>query len=101
MALKTILKKLAQGRDWAHCGRTWLGHCLRADLKVLPIPKDPNDEKNVLLEIRAGTGGDEAALFAAEVFRMYSRYAERAALEGRRHLRERAPARAASRKSSP
>ncbi len=41
------------------------------------IPKDPNDEKNVLLEIRAGTGGDEAALFAAELFRMYSRYAER------------------------
>jgi peptide chain release factor 1 len=50
---------------------------LDAELLVLLIPKDPNDEKNVLLEIRAGTGGDEAALFAGEVFRMYSRYAER------------------------
>src|SRR5690348_17114272 len=47
------------------------------ELKVLLIPKDPNDEKNVILEIRAGTGGDEAALFAADLFRMYSRYAER------------------------
>ncbi len=47
------------------------------DLKVLLIPKDPNDEKNVILEIRAGTGGDEATLFAAEVLRMYARYAER------------------------
>jgi peptide chain release factor 1 len=46
-------------------------------LKVLLVPKDPNDEKNVLLEIRAGTGGDEAALFAGDLFRMYSRYAER------------------------
>ena len=45
-------------------------------MKVLLIPKDPNDEKNVILEIRAGTGGDEASLFAAELFRMYSRYAE-------------------------
>jgi peptide chain release factor 1 len=50
---------------------------LLANLKVLLIPKDPNDEKNVMLEIRAGTGGDEAALFAGELFRMYSRYAER------------------------
>jgi len=46
------------------------------ELKRLLIPKDPNDEKNVILEIRAGTGGDEATLFAAEMFRMYSRYAE-------------------------
>ncbi len=46
-------------------------------LKVLLIPKDPNDEKNVIVEIRAGTGGDEATLFAAEVLRMYARYAER------------------------
>jgi peptide chain release factor 1 len=46
------------------------------DLKVLLLPKDPNDEKNVILEIRAGTGGDEATLFVAEVFRMYTRYAE-------------------------
>jgi peptide chain release factor 1 len=50
---------------------------LLAEIPLLLIPKDPNDEKNVLLEIRAGTGGDEAALFAGEVFRMYSRYAER------------------------
>jgi peptide chain release factor 1 len=46
------------------------------DLKVLLLPKDPNDEKNVILEIRAGTGGDEASLFAAELFRLYTRYAE-------------------------
>ena len=46
------------------------------ELKVLLLPKDPNDEKNVVLEIRAGTGGDEATLFAQEIFRMYSRYAE-------------------------
>ena len=47
------------------------------ELKILLLPKDPNDEKNVIMEIRAGTGGDEATLFAAEVLRMYSRYAER------------------------
>jgi len=46
-------------------------------LKLLLLPKDPNDERNVILEIRAGTGGDEATLFVADVFRMYSRYAER------------------------
>ena len=46
------------------------------ELKLLLLPKDPNDEKSVIVEIRAGTGGDEAALFAAELFRMYSRYAE-------------------------
>jgi peptide chain release factor 1 len=50
---------------------------LLAELKVLLIPKDPNDSKNVVLEIRAGAGGDEAALFASDLFRMYSRYAER------------------------
>ncbi len=50
---------------------------LLAKLKVLLLPKDPNDEKNVILEIRGGAGGDESALFAAELFRMYSRYAER------------------------
>ena len=49
---------------------------LEQELKVLLLPKDPNDEKNILLELRAGTGGDEAALFAAELFRMYSKYAE-------------------------
>ena len=47
------------------------------ELRALLIPKDPNDEKNIVLEIRAGTGGDEAALFAGDLFRMYSRYAER------------------------
>lgn len=47
------------------------------ELKVLLLPKDPNDDKNVILEIRAGTGGDEATLFAAEILRMYARYAER------------------------
>jgi peptide chain release factor 1 len=46
------------------------------DLKVLLLPKDPNDEKNVVIEVRAGTGGDEASLFAAEIFRMYLRFAE-------------------------
>ena len=46
-------------------------------LKVLLLPKDPNDDKNLILEIRAGTGGDEAALFAADLFRIYTRYAER------------------------
>jgi len=49
---------------------------LLQEIKVLLIPKDPNDEKNVVLEIRAGTGGDEAGLFAADLFRMYARYAE-------------------------
>jgi peptide chain release factor 1 len=47
------------------------------DLRILLLPRDPNDEKNVILEIRAGTGGDEASLFAAEMLRMYGRYAER------------------------
>ena len=51
-------------------------HDLEQELKRLLIPKDPNDEKNVILEIRAGTGGDEAALFAADLFRIYSKYAE-------------------------
>jgi peptide chain release factor 1 len=49
---------------------------LEGDLKILLLPKDPNDEKNIVLEIRAGTGGDEATLFAGEVFRMYTRFAE-------------------------
>jgi peptide chain release factor 1 len=60
------LKSLAARRD-----------ALVGELKLLLVPKDPNDEKNVVLEIRAGTGGDEAALFAGELFRMYSKYAER------------------------
>src|SRR5262249_6357639 len=49
---------------------------IEAELRILLLPKDPNDEKNVVLEIRAGTGGDEATLFAQEIFRMYDRYAE-------------------------
>jgi peptide chain release factor 1 len=60
------VKSLAARRD-----------ALIAELKILLIPKDPNDEKDVVLEIRAGTGGDEAALFAAELFRMYTKFAER------------------------
>ncbi len=50
---------------------------LEQELKILLLPKDPNDEKNVIVEIRAGAGGDEAALFASELYRMYVRYAER------------------------
>jgi peptide chain release factor 1 len=50
---------------------------LEEQLRLLLLPKDPNDDKNIILEIRAGTGGDEAALFAADLFRMYSRYADR------------------------
>ena len=53
------------------------GDALETDLKRLLVPKDPRDERNVLLEIRAGTGGEEASLFVADLFRMYSRYAER------------------------
>jgi len=60
------LKSLEQQRD-----------ALLADIKVLMVPKDPNEEKNVMLEIRGGTGGDEAALFAGDLYRMYSRFAER------------------------
>jgi peptide chain release factor 1 len=63
---KEELKSLAARRD-----------AIVADLKILLVPKDPNDEKNVILEIRAGTGGDEAALFAGELFRMYTKFAER------------------------
>ena len=60
-----------KSRGWS---RNWAR--IEEELKVLLLPKDPNDEKNVMLEIRAGTGGDEATLFAAEMFRMYSRFAE-------------------------
>ncbi|RKM62531.1 peptide chain release factor 1 [Butyrivibrio sp. CB08] len=52
---------------------------LEEKLKILLLPKDPNDEKNVIVEIRAGVGGDEAALFAADMYRVYTRYAERQA----------------------
>jgi peptide chain release factor 1 len=68
------LKALADEEIAAHEARL---AALEAELQVLLIPKDPNDDRNVVLEIRAGTGGDEAALFASDLFRMYSRYAER------------------------
>ena len=58
---------------------------LEAELRLLLLPQDPDDEANIFLEIRAGTGGDEAALFAADLLRMYSRYAERQRLEARSH----------------
>ncbi|MBN2333335.1 MAG: peptide chain release factor 1 [Deltaproteobacteria bacterium] len=67
------LKELAQEEL---PGLTREKESLNKKLHFLLLPKDPNDEKNVVLEIRAGTGGDEAALFAADLFRMYSRYAE-------------------------
>jgi peptide chain release factor 1 len=63
---KEELKALSAKRD-----------ALLSELKVLLVPKDPNDAKNIILEIRAGTGGDEAALFAGELFRMYAKFAER------------------------
>jgi len=50
---------------------------LKKEMKILLLPKDPNDERNVIVEIRGGAGGDEAALFAGDLFRMYTRYAER------------------------
>lgn len=56
---------------------------LERELKILLLPKDPNDEKNVIVEIRAGAGGDEAALFAAEIYRMYVKFAESPELEDR------------------
>ncbi|HEX4823472.1 MAG TPA: peptide chain release factor 1 [Candidatus Polarisedimenticolaceae bacterium] len=65
----------AMAQDEARALEARLGE-LEAKLKVLLLPTDPNDAKNVVLEIRAGTGGDEATLFAAEMFRMYTRYAE-------------------------
>src|SRR6202043_2354903 len=78
---KTMLadEKDPEMRAYAHDELTQLESrvgAVEADLKVLLLPKDPNDEKDVILEIRAGTGGDEATLFAAEMFRMYTRYAE-------------------------
>ena len=70
----------AELRDLARQELAILGarrEALLSELRLLLVPKDPNDEKNVVLEIRAGTGGDEAGLFASDLFRMYSRYAER------------------------
>src|SRR6516162_9112457 len=77
---KTIVQEITHAEDLAKeelKSLTAKRDVIVAELKVLLVPKDPNDEKNVVLEIRAGTGGDEAALFAAELFRMYSKYAER------------------------
>ena len=80
---KRQAEELASDPDMADLAREELPrlNCriveLEAALRVLMTPKDPNDEKNILLEIRAGTGGDEAALFAGDLFRMYSRFAER------------------------
>jgi peptide chain release factor 1 len=88
---KTVVKAITQTEELAGAGDadmrelakeelkslTARRDALVAELKVLLVPKDPNDEKNVVLEIRAGAGGDEAALFAAELFRMYSKFAER------------------------
>ncbi len=67
------MKQMAHDEERALAGRLEIAE---RELKLLLIPKDPNDEKNVIVEIRAGTGGDEASLFAGELFRMYSRYAE-------------------------
>jgi peptide chain release factor 1 len=68
------MRRLAQEELAALAGRK---EALEATLRRLLLPKDPNDERNVILEVRAGTGGEEAALFAAELFRMYVRYAEK------------------------
>jgi peptide chain release factor 1 len=88
---KSLLQEIAQAEEIANQGDPEMRslaqeelkslfsrrETLSNELKVLLIPKDPNDDKNVILEIRAGTGGEEAALFAGELFRMYSRFAER------------------------
>jgi peptide chain release factor 1 len=67
------MKQMALDEEKQLIGRKEI---VERELKLLLLPKDPNDEKSVIVEIRAGTGGDEAALFAGELFRMYSRYAE-------------------------
>src|SRR5690349_9795632 len=88
---KKVLSDLIEAEEWLESGDPDLKamareelpglkerrDALEADLKILLIPKDPNDEKNVILEIRAGAGGDEAGLFAEEVLQMYLRYADR------------------------
>jgi peptide chain release factor 1 len=79
---KELLEESASDSEMKALAHDELAHLekqreqVEQELKILMLPKDPNDEKNVVLEIRAGTGGDEATLFAEEVFRMYSRYAE-------------------------
>jgi peptide chain release factor 1 len=74
MAADPALREFAEAE--AAAAKTRL-EGLEAELQKLLLPKDPNDERNLFLEVRAGTGGDESALFAAELFRMYARYAER------------------------
>ena len=88
---KTVVTEIAQTRELTEGGDADMRELaeqelatletrrddLLAEIKALMVPKDPNDEKNVVLEIRAGTGGDEAGLFAGELFRMYTRFAER------------------------
>ena len=89
--LKSVLKQLAEAREMIKEGEDEELKALAQEeleqleaekarltdeVKLLLLPKDPNDERNVIVEIRAGTGGDEAALFAQEIYRMYSRYAE-------------------------
>ena len=88
---KTVVKEAAQAEDLVKSGDADMRELateelrgleqrrdvLLAEIRGLLVPKDPNDQKNVVLEIRAGTGGYEAALFAGELFRMYSKYAER------------------------
>ena len=64
------------GREEVHEGEAKL-ELLDQELQILLLPKDPNDGRNVFLEIRAGTGGDEAAIFAGDLYRMYGRYAEK------------------------
>jgi peptide chain release factor 1 len=75
VAAETDPEMLAYAREELHSLEQKVA-TVEEELKVLLLPKDPNDEKNSVLEIRAGTGGDEATLFAAEIFRMYMRYAE-------------------------
>ncbi|MFL6246859.1 MAG: peptide chain release factor 1 [Thermoanaerobaculia bacterium] len=88
-ALRDIRKRIAEAREMVHADDDMRELAemeltelepreptLESELKILLQPKDPNDDKNVFVEVRAGTGGDEASLFAAEIMRMYIRYAE-------------------------
>ena len=72
---KLDAEMLAMTKDEAHQLEEKIAKT-QEELKLALLPKDPNDEKNIIMEIRAGAGGDEASIFAAELFRMYSRYAE-------------------------
>ena len=88
---RTVLQQISEARSLQETDDSEMRELVRADLesleprqlelerdlKVLLVPKDPRDDRNVIVEIRAGTGGDEAALFAADLFRIYSRYAEK------------------------